>query len=231
LSQKPQSDAELSSATPSLFDAISRKDAASLRQLIEEGAYLEEKTNGKYFNEYGFTPLIFAARDGWEEGVRLLLDAGADLKASSVEVYGMTVFQRNAQTWAHIKGYKRIEDMLRAEQERRAKLAEEKRLEKTLTDRVAAGDCEKVRALLDQAFWERLRLPLDWKHLHIALQNEDVAMTRLLVTYGTNLPSEKAVQLTEEQLTLLRRAGMPLTKTSKSQLPGATSSRKRRPTI
>jgi uncharacterized protein len=64
-----------------LMAAVNAGDVAAVRQLIAEGAPVDERypiVNG--FND-AHTPLLVAARDGHTEIARLLLEAGADVNA------------------------------------------------------------------------------------------------------------------------------------------------------
>jgi hypothetical protein len=55
-----------------LIDAINRRDVARVHSLVESGLDVNAT------DERGWTPLMWAARAGASEIVRLLLDAGAD---------------------------------------------------------------------------------------------------------------------------------------------------------
>jgi ankyrin repeat protein/ketosteroid isomerase-like protein len=69
-------------AAQRLMAAVASGDIDGVRQLIAEGAEIDERfpfVNG--FND-AHTPLLVAARDGHTEIARLLLDAGADVNAA-----------------------------------------------------------------------------------------------------------------------------------------------------
>jgi hypothetical protein len=59
---------------------------------------------------------------------------------------------------------------------------------------VARGDCTEARAYFDKGFWKEGHAPAPhWGHLKTALQREDRAMVRLLVTWGAK-PAEEHLQ-------------------------------------
>lgn len=59
---------------------------------------------------------------------------------------------------------------------------------------VESGDCSRVRAVFDQAFWQNAKLAPQWEHLKIALLRDDKPMMKLLVTWDARAP-ENAAQL------------------------------------
>ena len=58
-------------------------DAAEAGACSEIRRLLDSKANVEYFDEEGFTPLIFAACNGWADAVRMLLDGKADPEYTS----------------------------------------------------------------------------------------------------------------------------------------------------
>ncbi|CAM9266553.1 unnamed protein product, partial [Hapterophycus canaliculatus] len=67
---------------PPLQDAIQANHASAVRSLLEGGADKNARIRGNHrgTDNYGETPLIFAAARGNPEIVRLLCDAGASLE-------------------------------------------------------------------------------------------------------------------------------------------------------
>ncbi len=57
-----------------LMNAINKNNAAQVKQLIDDGADVNELNNGD-------APLVMAAYKGYTEIVRMLLEAGADVRA------------------------------------------------------------------------------------------------------------------------------------------------------
>lgn len=89
--------------------------------------------------------------------------------------------------------------------------------EHILLGHIARGDCQAVRNYFDQLFWkDSSKSSPGWKHLKIALENKDSPMMRLLIARGA-LP-DKAEPLSEDQILLLRRCGLP-----KSHIPASAA--------
>lgn len=84
----------------------------------------------------------------------------------------------------------------------------------SLRDDVARGDMAAVRARFDRLLWEDNHERPTWAHLQIAVARQDVAMARLLVTWGARAGEEDLATLKKSQpqkypayLQTLRRAG------------------------
>ncbi|MEW6751029.1 MAG: ankyrin repeat domain-containing protein [Candidatus Latescibacterota bacterium] len=60
---------------PALMDAVRANEVKRVRELIAQGADVDERDAG------GDAPLVIAAYEGYTEIVRLLLEAGADVAA------------------------------------------------------------------------------------------------------------------------------------------------------
>ena len=58
-----------------LFQAVARNDAATVRQALRNGANVN-----CYMDDFCRTPLMKACKRGYDEIVRILLDAGADAR-------------------------------------------------------------------------------------------------------------------------------------------------------
>lgn len=83
-----------------------------------------------------------------------------------------------------------------------------------LTDSVARGDVVAVRNHFDRVLWGDSEQRPSWEQLKIAVINEDVAMARLLVTWGARATAEDLNALQKEDpkqypayLNTLRRSG------------------------
>ena len=83
-----------------LHHAVLDNDVPTTRRLLKEGAYLEAR-DGE-----GHTPLMLATLEGCHEPARLLINAGADIDAKSLD-YGTSVLMMAA-----LKGYPEIVRML-----------------------------------------------------------------------------------------------------------------------
>lgn len=88
-----------SGCTP-LHHAVLDNDVPTTRRLLKEGAYLEAR-DGE-----GHTPLMLATLEGCHEPVRLLINAGADVDAKSLD-YNTSILMMAA-----LKGYPEIVRML-----------------------------------------------------------------------------------------------------------------------
>jgi hypothetical protein len=97
-----------------------------------------------------------------------------------------------------------------------------------LAELVAHGDCQKVRAFFDRAFWKGRKEPPTWDHLYIALQLENKPMLKLLVTWGAQVTDEEMARLRvvakdkyPHFIKLLRQAGLPLSPAALKEIPFA----------
>jgi hypothetical protein len=177
-----------------------------VQELIAAGADLNIK------DHMGMTPLILAAEHGQTEVVRLLIDAGADIQLK--DNAGRTARDRADRD--------EIAKILKEAPKRQKQLAEERAAaaaaakEKETTDYVRSlylkslittSNCEKVREILDQSFWESKEVPFEWEHLKIALEGKDRSMMRLLITWGATVDANELTELTAGQVTLLRQCG------------------------
>ncbi|MCE9506924.1 MAG: hypothetical protein K8R48_01215 [Alphaproteobacteria bacterium] len=99
-----------------------------------------------------------------------------------------------------------------------------------LSELVSHGDCQKVRAFFDRAFWKGWKEPPTWDHLYIALQSENKPMLKLLVTWGAQATDEDMARLRTQMqskdkyphyLKLLRQAGLPLSAAALKEIPVA----------
>ena len=95
-----------------------------------------------------------------------------------------------------------------------------------LSDLVAHGDCQKVRAFFDRAFWAGRKEPPTWDHLYLALQLENKPMLKLLVTWGARATDEDMTRLRAfskdkypHYIKLLRQAGLPLSAAALKEIP------------
>jgi ankyrin repeat protein len=72
-------DASLPTWSPPLFRAIQKQRLPILLRLLDHGVHPEQRESS-----YGRTALMVAARAGWLEGVKLLAERGADVRARSL---------------------------------------------------------------------------------------------------------------------------------------------------
>lgn len=61
------------------FDAVKTNEAEEVKKLLDDGADVNS------VDEWGETPLMWAARGGWPEMALLLLERGADADAQNEE--------------------------------------------------------------------------------------------------------------------------------------------------
>jgi ankyrin repeat protein len=120
--------------TRPIWDAITAADAGdveTLRELIERDASLSRA-------EYWYTPAIhFAVRDGHDEAVTLLLDAGADPELNGLHDGSLIVMARD-------RGHEYTARLLEEARDRRGRVRES-----PLHQAVARRDYETVARLLD----------------------------------------------------------------------------------
>jgi ankyrin repeat protein len=132
---------ELETAEASaIWDALAASDAGdvqALRALIERDAGLSRA-------EYWYTPAIhFAVRDGHEDAVRLLLDAGADPEWNGLHDASLIVMARE-------RGHEPTARLLEQERDRRGRVvASANNL--AIHDAITRGDTADVRRRLDDA--------------------------------------------------------------------------------
>jgi ankyrin repeat protein len=124
-----------------VWDAISAAatgDAAALRRLLERDPNL-------YRAEYFYAqPIYFAVREGHLEAVRVLLDAGADPAA-----VGLTAVE-DLITVARDRGHETVARLLEETRARRGRTTPaDPPADHLIHVAAAAGDADRVRALLD----------------------------------------------------------------------------------
>jgi ankyrin repeat protein len=83
-----------------LMVASSVQNPAILTLLIHHGAFLNVQDSG-----LGWTALIWAAKEGLDENVKILVDAGSDVRI-------MDVAGKNAMDWARENNHQKIVALL-----------------------------------------------------------------------------------------------------------------------
>ena len=74
--EEEESEEELSEADRDLLTAIERKESANVRKALRNGA----NVNCSSDEDYVTSPLMTACEGGYDKIVRILLDAGADVR-------------------------------------------------------------------------------------------------------------------------------------------------------
>jgi hypothetical protein len=102
------------------------------------------------------------------------------------------------------------------------------RFDDNLLASIAAGDCQRVRTLFDEAFWDGYKIFLTWKHLQTALRRENKTMLRLLISRGAEVSAEELVQFRPvaknkypHYIHLLRQGGLKLPAGALAEIPCA----------
>jgi len=100
-----------------------------------------------------------------------------------------------------------------------------------LSELVAGGNIDQVRAYFDKVFWEGRKERPGWEHLRIAVLREDRPMVRLLNTWGAEPSDEDLARFRilaqdkyEGYLKLMRAAGLRPKNLKWEEIPAASPS-------
>lgn len=155
-------------------EAVMRGDVEAVRQLIQEGAAVNAA------DELGYTPLMLAVRKGHELVVRVLMEAGADVRAVNLLDGG-----RTALHYAGLHGRREIAQMLiagGANVEARARGGMT-----PLGSAAAVGASEVVRVLIEAgAEVDAAQDERGWTPLMLALEQGQIETARVLLEAGAD---------------------------------------------
>jgi hypothetical protein len=172
-----------------------------------------------------------AAKWGYAEVVRLLIEKGADLDMKNKDggtALALAEGKYRTEIVQMLKSAIELREM-EAEKRTRSEYCIAKHLEflrKNRTDLdlvIDSDDLGKVRAFFDRAFWSNRKLEPEWSHVKLALLTENKPVLRFLVHWGAPCTAENLENLREITLekyphyvTLLRQGGLRLPPTPKT---------------